>query len=234
MFWIIIVCFIALIALGVVIYTMPSSAQKTSKKRAKETRAHKAAEESSKIEAAKDWKIIAERWEKQNNNLSGEVERLKMQLKEGERRQESAKAHEKELMDKLSQEKSWREKEQVNLDKAKLLEKDLKVQIIRTEADLEKEHSARIRVEQELQELKLKFDSLQDEKRTATTKAMSLQTTLEQLDKELKELRHQNKELTRKKEDIQWVAKSDYDELKKQLKLVEHELARLKGNPTVL
>jgi chromosome segregation ATPase len=229
MFWMIIIGFIVLVSMAVIIYTMPSDPTPKVKKKSKELKAQIAAETAAK-EASKDWKIIAERWEKQNSNILADVEKLKMHQRDLEKQIESQKAHEKDLLDKLSQEKSWREKEQANLDKIKTHEKDLKAQIIRTEADLEKEHSARIRAEQHINELKVKCDSIQEEKRALNTKAMSLETTLDQANKELKELRAQNIELSRKKEDIQWVAKSDYEALKQQLKQKEQEITQKKSS----
>src|SRR5690349_17768127 len=116
MFWFIILGFIILVAMAIFIYTMPSDPAPKLKKKTKELKAQMAAEAAAK-EASKDWKIIAERWEKQNNTLSAEVERLKMHQQDLEKQLGSHKGHEKDLLDKLSQEKSWREKEQVNLDK---------------------------------------------------------------------------------------------------------------------
>ena len=53
----------------------------------------------------------------------------------------------------------------------------------------------------------------------------------EQINKELKELRRTNGELKQKREDIQWVAKSEFDQLKKVFVAQEQELARLKQKP---
>ncbi len=226
MFWVIILVFVVLVAFAVVIYTMPSDPAPKLKKKAKELKAQLMADPI--VDASKDWKVIAERWEKQNNALLGDIEKLKMQQREWGKQFEAHKSREKELLDKLSQEKGWREKEQANFDKVKTHEKDLKEQIYRTEADLEKEHSGRIRLEQQLVEIKGKFDNLQEEKRDVSIKAMSLATTLEHANKELASLRQQNTELSRKKEDMQWVAKSEFEELKKQLQKKEQEIARLK------
>ena len=217
MFWIIIISFVVLVTLAIVIYTMPAESVSKPKKKSKEQRPELIPDPVVAGDKTKDWKSIAERWERQNNALLGDVEKLKMQQKNLDKELEAHKAQHKEVVEKLSQEKSWREKEQVNLDKAKTLEKDLKDQIYRTENDLEKEHSKAIRLEQQLGEIKIKHDSLQEEKRALSTKAMSLETTLEQANKELAQLRKQNAELSRKKEDVQWVAKSQFDELKKQL-----------------
>ncbi len=122
-------------------------------------------------------------------------------------------AENKDLLERLALEKSWREKEQVNLDKAKTHERDFKEQIVRTEKDLEVEHSGRLRTERDLQELKIKYEAQMEEKRVTLTQAKSLEATLKQMTNDLAELRRNNEELKKKREDIQWVAKSAYDEL---------------------
>jgi len=64
-----------------------------------------------------------------------------------------------------------------------------------------------------------------------STKAMSLETTVQQLSKETRELKRDNENLSRKREDIQWVAKSEFEEVKKLLLAKEQEIARLKNTP---
>ena len=218
MFWIIIVSFAVLMGVAILIYMMPTETAKPVKK--KERKGQERAElipDPLAVDKTKDWKAIAERWEKNIHSLQGELEKMKMDHKKVERDIEDDKAKNKDLVEKLSLEKGWREKEQVNLVKAKHHEKDLKDQIIRTEKDLEREHSERLRLEREVQELKIKYDAGQEEKRISATKAMSLETTVAQLSSEVKSLRQDNAELKKKRDDIQWVAKTEYDDLKKEL-----------------
>src|SRR5258708_38269906 len=106
MFWIIILCFIVLVALAVVIYTLPSDSVLKPKKKSKELKVQLMAESLAQMEAGKDWKTIAERWEKNNNALLGDVEKLKMQQKDLEKQLEDQKMREKDSLEKLSQEKS--------------------------------------------------------------------------------------------------------------------------------
>ncbi len=64
MFWIIISAFAVLVALAIVIYMLPSDpVVKSKKKREKEKRPPLTAEASA-VDTSKDWKSIAERWEK--------------------------------------------------------------------------------------------------------------------------------------------------------------------------
>ena len=173
------------------------------------------------MDTSKDWKAIAERWEKHNHSLQGEIEKMKMDQKRAQQIADGHKAEAKELVEKLALEKSWREKEQETLEKFKLHEKDFKGQITRTENDLEKEHSNRLRLERELQDIKIKCEQILEEKRELSIKASSQQSTLESNAREIRELKSENAQLNEKRADIQWVAKSEFDDLKK-------ELARLK------
>ena len=221
MFWIMMVSFAVLIGVAIMIYLMPSDAASKKKKKDKEKekeRAERAALIPDPLHPDKDWKAIAERWEKNNNGLMGDLEKMKMRERAVIKESEQLKASQKELLDKLSLEKGWREKEQVNFDKVRHHEKDLKDQIIRTEKDLEAEHSQRLNLERDLQELRIKYDTLTEEKRNASTRAASLQVTVDGLIAQLKELRRDNEELKKKREDIQWVAKSEYDDLLRKFK----------------
>jgi len=228
MFWIMIMSFVVLMALAIVIYMLPSDpAVKTKKKKEKEKKTS-AAHEPETAEKAKDWMSIAARWEKHNQSLQGEIEKMKMDIKRNEQLVDERKAEAKGLVEKLALEKSWREKEQESIEKFKRHEKDLKDQIYRTENDLEKEHSNRLRLERELQDIKIKFDQATEEKRQLSIKASSQQATLESQTKEIRELKNDNKQLKEKREDVQWVTKGEFDELKKAFAAKERELAELK------
>ncbi len=228
MFWIIIVAFVVLVALAVMIYMLPADpAVKAKRKKEKEKRPSLSPDPAT-MDTSKDWKSIAERWEKHNQSLLGEIEKMKMDQKRALASADDKKREAKDLVEKLALEKSWREKEQETLEKLKLHEKDLKDQIFRTEGDLEKEHSGRLRLERELQDIRIKFEQITEEKRQLSIKASSQQSTLESNAKELRELKFENRQLREKREDIQWVSKSEFDELKKAFAAKEQELARLK------
>jgi len=226
MFWIIISAFVVLMALAIVIYLLPADpAVKTKKKKEKKL---SSTPDPGTLDTSKDWKSIAERWEKHNLSLQGEIEKMKMDQKRALQLVDERKSQAKELVEKLALEKSWREKEQETIEKFKVHEKSLKDQIYRTEGDLEKEHSHRLRLERELQEVKVKQEQIIEEKRQLSIKASSQQSTLESNARELRELKYENAQLKEKREDIQWVAKSEFDELKKAFAAKEQELLRLK------
>lgn len=230
MFWIIIWSFVVLMALAIVIYMLPSDpAVKAKRKKEKEKRPV-LSPDPAVLDTGKDWKSIAERWEKNNQSLQGEIEKMKMDEKRAQQLVDERKSESKDLVEKLALEKSWREKEQETLEKFKHHEKDLKDQIYRTESDLEKEHSNRLRLERELQDIKIKLEGIVEEKRQLSIKASSQQTTLESNTKELRELKYENSQLKEKREDVQWVTKSEFDELKRSFASKEKELAQLKNN----
>ncbi len=232
MFWIIIFGFVILMALAIVIYMLPSDpVAKAKKKKAKEKKASLLLDPEA-VDTSKDWKSIAGRWEKHNQSLQGEIEKMKMDQKRAQQSVDERKSESKELMEKLALEKSWREKEQETLEKFKHHEKDLKDQIFRTESDLEKEHSNRLRLERELQELRIKHEQVVEEKRLLAIKANSQQATFESNAREIRELKSENARLKEKREDIQWVTKSEFDELKKSFAAKEKELTQLKQAPS--
>ncbi|MBI3314844.1 MAG: hypothetical protein HYZ86_02725 [Candidatus Omnitrophica bacterium] len=225
MFWIVAISFAVLVGVVLAIYAIPLDTRASRKKE----RRPGPLQENPKD---KEWQAIAQRWEKHNLGLQGDIEKVKMEQKKALQDMEGQKARNQELIEKLALEKGWREKEQGNLDKAKAHERRLKEQIFRTEGDLEKEHTARLHAERDHQELKVKTEALLEEKRLLSTKAMSLETTVEHLSKEIKDLKRSNENLSRKREDIQWVAKSEFEEVKKLLLAKEQEISRLKNAPT--
>jgi hypothetical protein len=228
MFLIIMMSFVVLVALAVVIYMLPSDPVVKAKKKKEKERKLGATSDPVAVETSKDWKSIAERWEKHNQSLQGEIEKMKMDQKRAQQLADERKVESKDLVEKLALEKSWREKEQETFEKFKLHEKDLKEQIFRTESDLEKEHSNRLRLERELQDIKVKHEQIIEEKRLLSIKANSQQTTLESNAREIRELKSENTRLKDKRNDIQWVAKSEFDELKKAFDAKEQELTHLK------
>jgi len=230
MFWIIVFSFVVLVVLAIVIYMLPSDPVVKSKKKKDKEKKMPLSVDPVSVDNTKDWKSIAERWEKHNQSLQGEIEKMKMDQRREQQVAEEKKTESKSLIEKLALEKSWREKEQETLEKFRHHEKDLKDQIFRTEGDLEKEHSNRLRIERELQEIKIKYDQLVEEKRELSIKASSQQSTLDANVKEIRELKGENAKLKEKREDVQWVTKSEHDELKRAYAAKEKELAQLKNS----
>ncbi len=223
MMWIVLIMAFVLFVIAWMIYKLPTDPVRRPKKEKRS-----AAAVATQVDA-KDWKEIAVRWEKKNNALLGDVEKMGHTEKKLLKEIESQKEQIRELLDKTALEKGWREKEQGNLEKAKHHEKDLKDQVIRTEKDLEREHSGRLSAERELQELKIRHEAVLDEKRQATVSAASLSTTVKHLQAQVKDLTRENEALRQKREDVQWVAKSEHDDLLRKYQQLSADYQKIKG-----
>ena len=175
----------------------------------------------------KDWEGIAKRWEKNNTFLMNDIEALKKDRKSFIDKLEDSQKIIREQAEQLSREKAWREKETQVMTKVKNVDHELKDEIKRSQNALNDEHSLRLRLERDLQEFKIKAGALSEIERSLTIKVMTLEKELELTTKEVRQLKNTNTELKKLKEDIQWVAKSDYDELAMKHKKVESELGRL-------
>jgi chromosome segregation ATPase len=240
MFEIIIAAFVVLIVLAVIIYLLPSDGGQSARveKKSQSPKVAKPKEKPAMVMPdsvklpevpTKDWQAIALRWEKQNQQLQQQLEEHKQQVNAHQKQMQSTEQKIAVMQEAIDQERNWREKEQVTLNKFKHHEQDLKQQIIRTESDLEKEHSQRIRLSQELQELKVKWDSLQEEKRELAVKAMSLETELTAVNKQLALLKSENIKLKEKREDVQWVAKSEFDQISRKYDQLLADYQKLKS-----
>ena len=144
MIWIAVLGFVVLMVVVIVFYLLPSDPAVKKKKREK-VKKPALAPEALPVDDGKDWKAIAERWEKNNQSLQETIDKFKTGQKKAEQLHEEHASQVRALTEKLDLEKSWRQKEQETLEKFKHHEKDLKDQIYRTETDLEKEHSNRLR-----------------------------------------------------------------------------------------
>ncbi len=174
-----------------------------------------------------DWEAIAKRWEKNNTVLNNEIETLKKERKTFADTIEDKQKIINEQIEQLSREKAWREKETQVVEKVKNIDHELKEELRKAQNALNDEHSQILKMDIELQESKIIMSKLKEEIRAFTVKVMAIEKESDAANKELRELRRVNAELKKQKEDIQWVAKSDYDDTVLKLKKVESELARL-------
>ena len=115
MFWIIIFSFVVFMGLAIAIYLLPEQTAKAKKKKEKKA----AYGGPATVDTSKDWKAIAERWEKHNQSLQGAIEKMNMDQKNVQQQVDGYKAQIKDMGEKLALEKSWREKEQTSLEKFK-------------------------------------------------------------------------------------------------------------------
>jgi len=215
--WIGVAGFVVLMSLAIFIYTLPADKMPKPKKVPPPPPPVK----------EKDWEGISKRWEKNNTLLLNDIEALKKERKAFLDKIEDGQKVIREQNEQLAREKAWREKETQVMAKVKNVDHELKDEIKKSQKILDEEHSLRLRLERDLQELKIKASKLTEDERAVTLKVLTLEKDLSITNKELRELRNTNNELKKQKEDIQWVAKSDYDELAMKLKKVESELGRL-------
>ncbi len=213
--WVAIVGFIFLMGLALFIYQLP--AEKLKRKRPVVPPPVK----------EMDWEAIAKRWEKNIAVLSNEVATLKKERRSFIDQLEDQKKIIQEQIEQLAREKAWREKETQVVEKVKNVDHELKEELRRAQNALNEDHSVRLRLDIELQELKIALSKSKEEARALTVKVMALEKESEGDKKELRELKRTNAELKKQKEDVQWIAKSDYDELLMKFKKVDSELARL-------
>lgn len=174
-----------------------------------------------------DWQSVAARSEKNNATLANEIESLKKERKSFIEQLADNKKTINEQLEQLSREKAWREKETQMVEKVKNFDHELKDELRKAQNMLNEEHSIKLKVDIELQEAKIAISRLKEEVRALTVKTLAMEKQADTANKELKELRYTNTELKKQKEDVQWIAKSDYDEVVMKLKKAESELARL-------
>ncbi|MBL8014029.1 MAG: hypothetical protein JNN05_09300 [Candidatus Omnitrophica bacterium] len=174
-----------------------------------------------------DWQAVAARTEKNNSTLANEIEALKKERKSFMEQLADNKKIIDEQLEQLAREKAWREKESQMVEKVKNFDHELKDELRKAQNMLDEEHSLKLKVDIELQEAKILISRLKEEVRALTVKTLAMEKQADVANKELKDLRYANTELKKQKEDVQWIAKSDYDEVVMKLKKVESELGRL-------
>jgi hypothetical protein len=175
----------------------------------------------------KDWEAIALRRENYIQRLKDEIARLLREQKQKDEHSEAFKAHIEKLNEKLKLEQQWRQKEEQDTGKEAGRTRQLKEDLMKAEENLGKEHSANIRMNREIEAFKKELDGLKKEKMDRSLEIMKLKSLLEETKKELREQKKISDELSRKKEDAQWVAKSDFDKLQQQLREKEKEFDRI-------
>ena len=219
---IILIVGIALAILGVLLvlaWQIPEAIQQSKKKRQRVPPAP----------PPKDWQGIAERFEKRVKIMEAEAQTFQGQLRDKDRRVEELNASVAGIKKQFDQEKSWREKEEAELQKEKKQERSLQEDLAKTREALNAESTERIKMEYELKDLRRLKEELSGTGRGLSSRVMDLERQLESVLKELKQLREENVVLKRKREDTEWVAKSDYRQVEGALKRARFEVEEFKG-----
>lgn len=151
--------------------------------------------------------------------------------------QKNEKANEKVLMvervkvkkfqEKLSQEREWHTKETNVVDKREKEFRQLRAELAKIQESFSEEHTLTIRLERELKDFKRQNDALNEQHRMTEGENARLKAKGENDKKEIAHLKKEVAQLSKKSEDVQWIAKTEYDRVAGLLKEKEKELQRM-------
>jgi len=168
-----------------------------------------------KIQHHKDTIVELQKNEKNNEKLLM-VERVKV----------------KKLQEKLSQERQWHTKEQDSIDKRGKEVQQLKRELLSVQESFSKEHAANIRLEHKVRELEEQNKALNEMRRSIERENAEFKAKMENNRREISDLKRENKQLIKKKEDVNWIAKEEYERVEKLLKEKEKQLERMNRKET--
>ena len=211
------IAIILIFTLLVVLLLMPSENKKKKKKKVQEEVQN----------MHKEWEPLVTKMESQIQGLHRHMDTLEKDKKRLEKEIAIEQAKNTKLVEKLSQERKWHEQEEQSVDKRTREFKTLKEDLLKVQENYSKEHASNLKLQNEINELKLSFDSLNEQRRTMDTENAQLKAKLDSYRRDLLALKKENAELTKKKEDTVWVAKSEYQRLELLFKEKEKELERI-------
>ena len=180
----------------------------------------------------KNWEEANRKLEKHIFSLRGEIEKLKLSERNLSRDVAVEKEKNTRLQEKLFQEKKWLDKEKDSMEKSAGELKSLKENLIKVQNDQEKEHSLNLKYEREIKDLKKGLEDLEKERRDTAAKLMQAESELTVYKKELAEQKRLNQELKKETNEVQWIARSEYEKIEKLLKEKEKELQNIKRLPS--
>lgn len=179
----------------------------------------------------KDWEEVVSKLEKHIQTLKLEIEKAKSESFKTQRSLALEKEKCEKLQEKLFREKDWLSKEEDSADKKTREIRDLKQNLIKLQTDFDNEFALRLRLEQQLKDVKGECEALNNEKRDAALKLKKAEAEAEYFKKESAQLKKANVELKKESNEVQWVAKSEYEKLERLLREKEKELERVSRNP---
>jgi chromosome segregation ATPase len=212
---------IVLILLIAVIINLPAEKKKVKKKKREEA----------PIVISPEQKHLEEkvtRLEQTIHSLRREIEGWEKKYRGLEKDLAVESVKEKKLMEKLGQERSWKEKEDVHLAKLNRDIHDLKSELTKVQDQFSKEHMATLKLENGHKQLQAQQDELAKQKRSLDLENDQLKAKIESQRRDLAQLKSENITLHKKEDDKSWVAKTEYQRLEMKLKEKEKEFERLK------
>lgn len=218
MVWVIVGLALALLG-GLLIFVlqMPEASAKKKKKKAEPA-----------PEPVKDWQAIAQRLEKRIQTLEGALQAAQNEVKARDKKMLQLEKVASDARRQSEQELLWRQKEEALIAKDKKQEKILQEELHKTRTELNAESTLRIKQDYELKELRQLREEQSAGIRKLSSQNIDLDRKLAAALAEGKDLRQENGELRKKKEDEEWVAKSDYKRLESILKRARWELEQFK------
>jgi len=175
----------------------------------------------------KDWEQKISRLEKHTYSLRDQILDLQKGEKETEKQLMVERVKVKKFQEKLSQERQWHEKEQGSIDKKGRDFQELKVELIDIQESYSKAHSANLRFEHQVKELQDQLDLLNERRRAIEEENTQLTAKIKDDQQKMAQLKKENIQLKKKKEDVNWIAQTEYQRVEKLLKEKEKELDRV-------
>lgn len=197
--------------------------RKRKKKRIEEIQAEMPKEEKQWQEAAIRLKEQVIKYKKEMDDLKKEQEKLHEKLEEEKQKGQK-------IEERLKREKQWLSEQESSLDRRTKEARQAKMDLTKAQTDREHEYSLRLASDREKKDLQDDLEKLTKEKSELLLKVTSLEFTLRTQKEELLELRKANASLQKKKDDEQWIAKSEFEKVEKQLKEKEKELKKLQDD----
>ena len=167
--------------------------------------------------------------ENQIISLKAELERLSAEYVKAQDELEVTKKQESDLREELNRQKEWYTRDQLELEKLKKENAAFKESLISKEKDLESEFSLNLNLNNELKEAKGRLESLEKINREMSEKIRTLEAQITGYNKEIERQNTIISEMKKKEQESEWISKSEYNALKKQLEEKEELLKKLQG-----
>jgi len=177
----------------------------------------------------KDWYQVSQKLEQHIYKLRKEIEEAERREKKLERELLIQNEKYKKVQEKLTLERKWQKKEADEIDKRTKDLIKLKESFVQVEKNLENEHGQRLKLEKQLKEMKETIGSVNEEKHTLDVEIAKLRSEIDNQRKQVLQLREENTKLSKKHDEKTFVAKSEYEAVKSQLKEKLKEIETLKN-----
>ena len=206
------------ISLLIIFFFIPSKKKKNKKKKKKEDLGGE----------QKDWMKTALSLEKYVNVLKDDIVSNEKEIKNRDKKLVVEQAKVKKLQEKLTQERSWQEKERNNQDKRLGQMNQLKQELEKVQELSNKEHTRNIKLERSGKDLERELAEMNTVRKDLDIENRKLKKDLDASKSECVRLKRENIVLSKIKEDASWVAQSEYKKLEKILKEKDKQLERKK------